>query len=70
MKPDKKVKACFTCSVLFVVGFVFSVVKDYATYNTTLNSAPLSTFILVNAVTFLLPALLFAFIGLIKMRNH
>ena len=69
MKPDKKVKACFTCSVLFVVGFVFSVVKDYVTYNNTLNSAPFSTFILVNAVIFLLPALLFAFAGFIKMRN-
>ena len=70
MKMDKKVSVYFTCSLFFVFGFIFSVIKDYVTYHNTLNSAPFYIDIMINVVCFLLPALIFAFVGWIRMRKY
>ena len=70
MKTDKKLGVCFICSLFFVLGFIFSVIKDYVTYHNTLNSAPFYIDIMINVVCFLLPALIFAFVGWIRMRKY
>ncbi len=66
------VKLLYGASVLMVLGFCIHVLVDYHTYNTTLNSAPFWVWILVDALVWLIPALLAFLAGLIVtkiMRN-
>ena len=63
MKKWNGAKRCYGLSVLLAVGFVISTVTDYSRYDSTLNSAPFSVCILINAVCFIAPAILVAAIG-------
>lgn len=66
------VKLLYGASALMVLGFCIHVLIDYHKYNTTLNSAPFWIWIAVDALVWLLPALLAFLAGLIvskKLRN-
>ncbi len=68
----RNVKLLYGASALMVLGFVIHVAVDYYTYCTTLNSAPFWIWILVDALLWLIPALLAFLAGLIvskKIRN-
>ena len=56
-------KICFTARKILLYAFVFSIIRDYIQYDTTLNSAPFYMFILVNAMITLLPAGIMFLIG-------
>lgn len=64
----RTVKLLYGASVLMVIGFCIHLLIDYHTYNTTLNSAPFWVFILVDALVWLIPALLSFLAGLIVSR--
>ena len=70
MKKPKGPAVCYALSGLFCLGFIISTLLDYSRYTTTLNSAPFYIWIIVNAVYFLLPAMI-AFIAgaLLKKRG-
>ena len=66
------VKLLYGASVLMVIGFLVNVVIDYHKYNRSLNSAPFWIWIVVDALLWLLPALIAFLAGLIvskKLRN-
>ena len=54
---------------LLCLIFCVKTVVDYGRYTTTLNSAPFSVFILVNAVVYVLPAIILAMIAFVLRRK-
>ena len=69
MKKVSIFKLLFVLSILLLVVFVVNTIIDYINYSTTLNSAPFSVFILVNAIMFILPSIVLAIIGFIIKRK-
>lgn len=69
MKRINGTKVCYGLSVLLVIGFVINTMIDYSRYNSTLNSAPFSLWIFVNAICFVVPAILVFVVGLIIKKN-
>ena len=68
----KGVKLLYGASILMMIGFCIHVIVDYVQYNSTLNSAPFWLWIAVDALLWLLPALLAFLAGWIvsrKLRN-
>lgn len=66
------VKLLYGASVFMVLGFCVHMAVDYHTYSTTLNSAPFWIWVVMDALLWLLPALLSFLAGLIvsrKIRN-
>ena len=63
------VKLLYGASVLMVIGFVIQLLIDYHKYNTTLNSAPFWIWIVVDALVWLLPALLAFLAGVIVSKK-
>ena len=61
---DKISKRCNVISLVLIVGFIIKTIFDYGKYSSTLNSAPFSLWILVNALYFLLPALIIFVAGI------
>jgi len=62
-------KVLFIISALLLIAFVVETCIDYGNYNSMLNSAPFSVFILVNAIMFILPSAILAIIGFIIKRK-
>ena len=71
MKKENWHKFLFVISALLVVGFAIAFGVDAYKYNTGgyLGSAPLSVYILINAVEYLLPSLAFFIAGLICKKK-
>jgi hypothetical protein len=62
------VKLLYGAAALMVLGFIIHVAVDYHTYCTTLNSAPFWVWILVDALIWLIPALLAFLAGVIATK--
>ena len=56
MKKKYGAVVCYIISALLVIGFAVNTLIDYSRYNATLNSAPFSLWIWVNAIIYLFPA--------------
>ena len=71
MKKENIYKFLYILSALLVVGFAIALGVDTYKYNTGgyLGSAPLSVYILVNAIEYLLPSLAFFIAGLICKKK-
>ena len=69
MKKLNKTKVCYGLSVLLIIGFIINTIIDYGRYNTTLNSAPFYMWIIVNAVCFIVPAIITLIIGLVIKKK-
>lgn len=54
----KLYKVFYAAALILLLAFCAATCMDYVAYNTTLNSAPFSAFVLVNALVFLVPDLL------------
>lgn len=59
----KLYKVFYGAALLLLLAFCADTCLDYISYNTTMNSAPFSAFVLVNALLFLLPDLICLFLG-------
>ena len=66
----KKPKLWFILSAVLAAVYVVKIPLDYHVYSTTLNSAPFWVWLLVNAVYFLVPALIALIIGWILGRKR
>ena len=69
MKKPKPHHLLYGASSLMVLGFFIHLAVDWHQYNTTLNSAPFWLWILVDAVLWLLPALIAAIAGYVAKRK-
>ena len=56
-------------SVLMVLGFCINVIVDWHQYHTTLNSAPFRIWILVDALIWLIPALIAFAAGVVAKKK-
>ncbi len=65
----KKARFCRITSLILCLSFLGKTLMDYQVYSTTLNSAPFSLWIAVNALYFLLPAAIFLAAGLLLGRK-
>ena len=62
-------KLLYGASALMVLGFVVHLLVDYCRYQKTFTSAPFWIWILVDALVWLIPALLAFLAGLIAKRK-
>ena len=69
MKRLNKTKVCYGLSVLLIIGFIINIIIDYGRYNTTLNSAPFYMWIIVNAICFIVPAIIALIVGLVIKKK-
>ena len=69
MKKLNGAKICYGLSVLLFVGFIINTIIDYARYNSTLNSAPFYLQIVVNAICFIVPAIIVFVVGFIIKKK-
>ncbi len=69
MKKINGAAVCYALSALLLLGFVVNTMIDYSRYNATLNSAPFSVWIVANAITFLLPAVIAIVVGLVLRKK-
>ncbi len=63
MKKINGAKVCYGVCVLLLLGFFVNTMIDYSRYDSTLNSAPFSVWIIVNAIYFVVPAAIALVIG-------
>ena len=61
---------CILVSLVLVIVFVIKSIADYNQYSTTLNSAPFSVWILVNALYLIIPAIVMFVIGFIMKKKQ
>lgn len=70
MKKITGVTLCYGLSALLIFAFIISTMIDYCRYNCTLNSAPFYIWIVVNAIYFLLPAMIAFIIGVALKKKQ
>lgn len=70
MKKLNGSKVCYGLSVLLVIGFIINTIVDYSRCNSTLNSAPFYLWIIVNAICFIVPAIIALIVGLVIKRRQ
>ena len=70
MKKAVITKLCYIVSIVLVILFFIKNIVDYSTYTTTLNSAPFSVWIAVNALYFLVPAVVIFIVGIIMKKKQ
>ena len=69
MKKINAIKLCYILSALLAIGFIVQTIFDYRQYSTTLNSAPFYLWIVVNAVFYILPAIVVLIVGLLLKKR-
>lgn len=70
MKKINGVTVCYTLSALLCFGFIINTIIDYNRYNSTLNSAPFYLWIVVNALCFIVPAIIVLIVGMIIKKKR
>ena len=69
MKKANIYKFLYAISALFVLGFAIHTIVDACRYDSMLTSFPFYAFLLVNAVTYLVPSLLVFIVALIVKKK-
>lgn len=69
MRKINGTKVCYALSALLTVGFIINTIADYSRYMSTLNSAPFSVWIAVNALYFLVPAVIAFIVGIMIKKK-
>jgi len=69
MKKINGTKVCYGLSILLIIIFVINTIIGYGRYNSTLNSAPFYLQIIVNAICFIVPAIIVFVIGLVIKKK-
>lgn len=65
MRKKNIAKVCNAISIILLICFVVKTIIDYTQYSSTLNSAPFYVWILVNALYFVIPAIILFIVGVI-----
>ena len=70
MKKINGEKLCYGISGLLFFAFLVHTAVDLVRYDSTLNSAPFSLWVLVNGICFLLPAGTALIVGLVLRKKQ
>lgn len=70
MKQKSATIICYMISVLLMIAFFVKSVVDYVQYSSSLNSAPFYIWIVVNAIYFIVPAMIVFVIGIIMKKRQ
>ena len=70
MLRNKTLMVCNVISIVLLIAFVINVIVDYAKYTASLNSAPFYVWVLVDALFFVLPAIIVFAIGRIANKKQ
>ena len=65
----KIIKFCKIIPIVLLVCFAISVTTGYARYSSTLNSAPFSVWVLVDAIYFILPGIILWITGIVLQKR-
>lgn len=60
---------CNILSAVLVIVFIVKSIVDYFQYDKMLNSAPFSAQVLVNALYFIIPAIIVFFVGIVVKKE-
>ena len=63
-------KICNIVSAVLAAAFVIKSIIDYTQYTTDVNSAPFYAWVAVNALYFIIPAIIVFAVGLAAMKKH
>lgn len=63
-------KAIFVFAIYFAMIFVIDTIYDFVRYDSMLNSAPFSTFVIVNAMENLFPCALMVGLGFLLKKKY
>lgn len=69
MKKLNASKMCYLLSCILFLIFIVKSVVDYTQYSTTLNSAPFYVWIVMNALYFVIPAVVVLIIGTVIQKQ-
>lgn len=61
---------CYIVSTVLVIVFVIKSIVDYTQYLADFNSAPFSVWLLMNALYFIVPAIIVFVIGFIAKKKQ
>jgi hypothetical protein len=70
MKKKNATIICNIISIILIVAFVVKSIVDYFQYSSSLNSAPFYTWIVVNAIYLIVPAIIVFVIGVIIKKRQ
>lgn len=70
MKQKSATIICNLISVLLMIAFFVKSIADYVQYSSSLNSAPFYIWIVVNAIYFIVPAMIVFVIGIIRKKRQ
>lgn len=57
-------------STILVAAFVIKSIVDYSHYSNTLNSAPFYVWVMVNALYFIIPAIVVFVVGIVMRKKQ
>ena len=61
---------CYVVSAVLAIIFIIKSIFDYSNYSAIENSAPFSAWVLVNALYFIIPAIIVFVVGLIVKKKQ
>ena len=61
---------CYVVSAVLAIIFIIKSIVDYSNYSAIENSAPFSAWVLVNALYFIIPAIIVFVVGLIVKKKQ
>lgn len=61
-------KWCNIASLILIICFAVKVAIDYSNYTSTLNSAPFYVWVLVDAIYFVMPAVIVFIVGIVLKK--
>lgn len=67
---NKASMVCNIVSIILWIAFIIKSIADYSQYSSTLNSAPFSLWVLVNALFLIVPAIIIFVIGTIIKKKQ
>ena len=70
MKKLNGIKICYGASVLLFIGFIINTLIDYSRYDSAINSAPFDLWIIVNAIFFIVPAIILFAVGFVIKKKQ
>jgi len=70
MKKQNIYKFLYLVCALFILGFCIKLGVDYFKYDSVLNSAPFHAFVIVRAVEFIVPSIIFFIVARILKNKY
>lgn len=70
MKKENINRLLYCISLILIIGFCIRIGADYFTYDSSNNSAPFYTFIIVRILEFILPSVILFIVGKLVKKKY